>query len=168
MKPLVYIFIVSVLSVYSCNFKKQNVSFVGKWHRFSMQNGYTEFQFDSKDVVYFNQKTGRFKFEYKIENDSFKYVNHKYAAKFRFYGDSICLNGNDGSTATLYRYNEQEAPFANIPEEKDSLLFDSYVKGFDQRTVQAYEKAGFKFSEYQKENVDTTQSFQNILNMKDQ
>lgn len=166
MKPLVYIFIVSVLTVYSCNSKKQNVSFVGKWHRFSMQNGYTEFQFESNYVVFFNQKTGRFKMEYKIENDSFKYISNKYAAKFRYYGDSICLNGNDGSTATLYRYNEQEAPFANIPEEKDSSLFDSYLKGFDRRTVQAYEKAGFKFSEYQKEDVDTTQSFQKLLDAK--
>jgi hypothetical protein len=167
MKPLVYILLISALSVYSCNSKKQNISFVGKWHRFSMENGYTEFLIDSSSIVFFNQKTGRYKMEYKIENDSFKYLTSKYAAKFRFYGDSICLNGNDGSTATLYRYNEKEAPFATIPEETDSLQFYSYIKGFDNRTVQAYEKAGINFSDYKKEESDTAQSFQKLLNTRE-
>jgi hypothetical protein len=146
------------------NHKDHKISVIGKWHRYSLSNGYTEFDIDSQYVVFYNQKAGRFKFGYKIENDSFKYIGHNYAAKFTAYGDSIFFQGNDNTNATLYRFNESEIPFSCIPDEKDSLAFESYLKSFDERTVQAFEKTGIKFFDKKEEISDTT--FQQLLNNK--
>ena len=148
MKPLFYFFIISIFALCSCNSqdrKDHKISIVGKWHRFSFNNGYSEFEIDSQYIVVFNQKTGRSKLEYKIENDSFKYLTHKYSAKIIHHGDSIFFKGNDNTTATLYRFNESDIPFDRIPEEKDSLFFNPYVKGFDKRAICEWEKAGIKF-----------------------
>src|SRR5688500_8505449 len=109
-----------------------------------MANGYTEFDIDSQYVVFFNQKVGKFKLPYKIENDSFKYLTSQYVAKVTDYGDSIFLAGNDSTTATLHRFKEPDIPFHSIPEETDSS-FASYVKGFDKRLVREFEKAGITF-----------------------
>jgi hypothetical protein len=171
MRPIFYFFIASIFTLCSCLPKNnkisqpQKTSIVGKWHRFSFRNGYTEFDIDSQYVVFFNQKTGRIKLGYKIENDSFKYIGHNYAAKFIDYGDSIFFKGNDSSTATLYRFNETDIPFDDIPEEKYSLLFESYFKGYDQRMIAEYRKAGIMFSD-ENEKKDTAQTFQQLLNNK--
>jgi hypothetical protein len=174
MRPLFYFFIISTFILYSCNSKNSKIStgnkksIVGKWHRFSIKNGYSEFDIDSQYVVFFNQKTGRYRLAYKIENDSFKYLTLTYAAKITINGDSIFLKGNDGTTATLFRFNEPNIPFNNIPEEKDSLSFDSYRKGFDERTILEYEKAGIKFLDKKEEENDTIQMFQRLLKSKKQ
>ena len=129
-----------------------------------MANCYTEFDIDSQDVVFFNQKVGRFKLAYKIENDSLKYLEHHYAAKITDYGDSVLLEGNDSTTATLYRFNEQNIPYNRIPEEKDSLLFASYVQGFDRRLISEFEKAGIKISDNMEKPDDT--AYQQLLKRK--
>ena len=169
MRSLFYFFIISTFTLCSCNSlnrKDHRISLIGKWHRFSFKNGYTEFDFDSSYVVFYNQKTGRFKYEYKIENDSFKYIGPKYAAKYAICGDSISFQGNDGSTATLYKFKEKDTPFESIPEEQDSLLFNNYRKGFDKRAIREYEKAGFEFSDPSEQKNDTTQIFQQLLKLK--
>ncbi len=120
---------------------------VGKWHRFSTANGYSEFDIDSQDVVFYNQKVGRFKLPYKIENDSLKYLTKDYQAKITNYGDSILLDGNDGTQAVLHRFKEPDIPFKTIPEEKDSLSYASYIADFDKRLIGAFEKAGIKISD---------------------
>jgi len=148
MRPLLYFFIISIFTLCSCNSHNRidhKISIVGKWHRFSVKNGYTEFDIDSQYVVLFNQKTGKSKLEYKIENDSFKYISLKYAAKFIVFGDSIFFQGNDGTTATLYRFHEPAIPFDRIPEENDSLAFNIFAKDFDKRAIHEWEKAGIKF-----------------------
>ncbi len=179
-RPLFYFFIISVLTLYACNSQNHKfseddeISMVGKWHRFSKVNGYSEFDIDSQYVFFYNQKAGRFKLEYKIENDSFKYLTHKYAAKVTDYGDSIFFEGNDNTTATLYRFKEPNIPFKSIPDEEDSLAFELYAKGFNKRLLQAYEKAGFKFFDNIeepdnpniKEHEDST--FQKLLNKRKQ
>lgn len=164
MKPLCYFFFISIFALYSCNSQDHKISIVGKWHRFTRNNGYTEFDIDSQYVVFFNQKVGRFKLGYKIENDSLKYLTHKYAGKITYYGDSIHLIGNDSTTATLFRFKEPAFPFESIPEEKDTLYFNPYVKGFDKRTIHEYEKAGIIFLDKKAEENDTT--FQQILKLK--
>lgn len=116
----------------------------GKWYRFSLENGYSEFDIDSQYVVFYNQKVGRFGLPYKIENDSLKYLTNYYAAKITDYGDSVLLEGNDNTTATLYRFKEPDLPFKAIPEVKDSLSFAAYIAGFDKRLVREFEKAGIK------------------------
>lgn len=120
---------------------------IGKWHRFSMENGYSEFDIDSQYIVFYNQKAGRFGLPYKIENDSLKYLTNHYAAKITDYGDSALLEGNDSTQATLYRFKESHLPFKEIPAEKDSLSFASYIAGFDQRLIREFEKAGIKMSD---------------------
>ncbi len=120
---------------------------IGKWHRFSIENGYSEFDIDSQYIVFYNQKAGRFGLPYKIENDSLKYLTNHYAAKITDYGDSVLLKGNDSTEATLYRFKESNIPFKEIPEEKDSLSFASYIAGFDQRLIREFEKAGIKISD---------------------
>ncbi|MDR6567980.1 hypothetical protein [Chitinophaga ginsengisegetis] len=120
---------------------------IGKWHRFSIANGYSEFDIDSQYIVFYNQKVGRFGLPYKIENDSLKYLTNNYAAKITDYGDSVLLEGNDSTKATLYRFKEPHVPFKTIPEAKDSLLFASYIAGFDKRLIREFEKAGIKISD---------------------
>lgn len=117
---------------------------IGKWHRFSMTNGYSEFDIDSQYIVFYNQKVGRFGLPYKIENDSLKYLTNQYAAKITDYGDSVLLEGNDSTKATLYKFKESQAPFKTIPEVNDSLSFASYIAGFDKRFIRELEKAGIK------------------------
>ncbi|WP_142687920.1 hypothetical protein [Chitinophaga polysaccharea] len=120
---------------------------IGKWHRFSMANGYSEFDIDSQYIVFYNQKVGRFGLPYKIENDSLKYLTNRYAAKITDYGDSVLLEGNDSTEATLYRFKESAAPFKTIPEVKDSSSFALYIAGFDKRLTREFEKAGIKISD---------------------
>lgn len=120
---------------------------IGKWHRFSIANGYSEFDIDSQYIVFYNQKVGRFGLPYKIENDSLKYLTNHYAAKITDYGDSVLLEGNDSTKATLYRFKESYVPFKTIPEVKDSLSFASYIAGFDKRLIWEFEKAGIKISD---------------------
>jgi hypothetical protein len=85
-------------------------------------------------------------------------------AKVTDYGDSIFLEGNDSTTATLYRFKEPNIPFNNIPEEKDSLSFESYVKNFDKRLIREFEKVGITFFNNVEEPDDTT--YQQLLQMK--
>jgi len=120
---------------------------IGKWHRFSIANGYSEFDIDSLYIVFYNQKVGRLGLPYKIEDDSLKYLTNNYAAKITDYGDSVLLEGNDSTKATLYRFKEPYIPFKTIPEVKDSLLFTSYIAGFDKRLIREFEKAGIKISD---------------------
>lgn len=122
-------------------------SLIGKWHRFSMANGYSEFEIDSQYVVFYNQKVGRFKLPYKIENDSLKYLTKPYVARITDYGDSVLLEGNDSTKATLHRFKQPYVPFETIPEEKDSLSFASYIADFDKRLIREFEKAGIKISD---------------------
>lgn len=145
---------------------ENNISLVGKWYRFSMENGYTEFDIDSQNIVFYNQKVGRFSLPYKIEGDSLKYLTNKYAGKITHYGDSVHLEGNDNTTASLYRFDGPNIPYYHIPEESDSPAFASYQKGFDQRLVQEFEKAGIKISN-QMEKPDNT-AYEDLLNKKDQ
>ncbi|SDH70833.1 hypothetical protein SAMN05421827_1419 [Pedobacter terrae] len=121
-------------------------SLIGKWHRFSTANGYSEFDIDSKYVVFYNQKVGRFKLPYKIENDSLKYLTKDYVAKITNYGDSVLLEGNDSTQAVLHKFKKPDIPFKTIPEQKDSLSFASYIADFDKRLLVAFEKAGIKIS----------------------
>jgi len=170
MRSLFYISIISVLALFSCNLQHRKIpanakiSIAGKWHRFSLANGYSEFDIDSQNVIFYNQKAGRFKLAYKIENDSFKYLTLQYAAKITVYGDSVFLEGNDNTTATLYRFGS-DCPFTSIPDEKDSLLFESYLKGFDKRVIREYEKAGIEFLDNTEITNDTT--FRQLLNRKE-
>ena len=120
---------------------------IGKWHRFSTENGYSEFDIDSQYVVFYNQKVGRFKLPYKIENDSLKYLTKQYVAKITAYGDSVLLEGNDSTKAVLHRFKEPDAPFKTIPEQQDSLLFASYLADFDKRLILEFEKAGIKIAD---------------------
>ncbi|MBS0030891.1 hypothetical protein ACTJJ0_28025 [Chitinophaga sp. 22321] len=120
---------------------------IGKWHRFSMTNGYSEFDIDSQYIIFYNQKVGRFSLPYKIENDSLKYLTNHYAAKITDYGDSVLLEGNDSTKATLHRFKESHIPFKAIPEVKDSLSFVSYIADFDKRLILEFEKAGIKISD---------------------
>lgn len=131
-----------------------------------MANGYTEFDIDSQHVVFFNQKVGRFKLPYKMENDSLKYLTMSYVAKVTNYGDSIFLQGNDNTTATLYRFDESNAPFDIIPEEKDSLSFASYLEGFDKRLISEFEKVGITFDNNMEKPDDA--AYQELLENKNQ
>lgn len=172
MRTIFHFFIILILVFCSCCSKKNKTqdhkgSLIGKWYRFSMSNGYSEFDIDSQFVTFYNQKVGRIKLQYKIEGDSFKYLSHNYAAKFMVYNDSIFLMGNDYTTATLYKFKEP-IPFINIPEVKDSLLFNFYLNGFDQRMLKEYQKAGIKFLDKLGETADTAQMFQQLLKMKEQ
>jgi hypothetical protein len=170
MRSLFYFFSTAIFFLCACDSqnrkipKDNNISIIGKWHRFSMANGYTEFDIDSQYVVFFNQKVGRFKLPYKIENDSFKYLSNQYEAKVTSYGDSIFLEGNDSTTATLYKFKEPNIPFNSIPEENDSLAFESYLKDFDKRLIREFEKVGITFSDNIGEPQDTT--YQQLLEMK--
>lgn len=129
------------------NIEGDKKSLIGKWHRFSMANGYSEFDIDSQYIVFYNQKVGRFRLPYKIENDSLKYLTNQYAAKITYYGDSVLFEGNDSTKATLHRFKESHVPFKTIPEEKDSLPFVSYIADFDKRLIREFEKAGIKLSD---------------------
>ncbi|WP_293787898.1 hypothetical protein [uncultured Pedobacter sp.] len=145
--PAFFIFIVSACNAPNPkNTDGSKKSMTGKWHRFSTANGYSEFDIDSQYVVFYNQKVGRFKLPYKIENDSLKYLTKEYKAKITNYGDSVVLDGNDGTQAVLYRFKEPDIPFKTIPEEKDSSSFALYIADFDKRLIGAFEKAGIKIS----------------------
>ncbi|MDQ0636541.1 hypothetical protein QF042_000106 [Pedobacter sp. W3I1] len=122
-------------------------SLIGKWHRFSKANGYSEFDIDSQYVVFYNQKVGRFRLPYKIENDSLKYLTKDYVAKITYSGDSVLLEGNDNTQAILHRFKEPNVPFETIPEQKDSISFASYIADFDKRLISEFEKAGIKLSD---------------------
>jgi len=152
MKPIPYFLAFFILILSACdspnskNMDGNKNLLIGKWHRFSTANGYSEFDIDSKYVVFYNQKVGRFKLPYKIENDSLKYLTKDYVAKITNYGDSVLLEGNDSTQAILHRFIAPNIPFKNIPEEKDSLSFASYLADFDKRLLSAFEKAGIKIS----------------------
>ncbi|WP_342331501.1 hypothetical protein [Pedobacter sp. FW305-3-2-15-E-R2A2] len=153
MRSILYFLAFFIFALSACdspNLKKtagNKKSLTGKWHRFSMTNGYSEFDIDSQYIVFYNQKVGRFRLPYKIENDSLKYLTSPYAAKITNYGDSVLLEGNDSTKATLRRFKEPNAPFKTIPEEKDSLSFVSYITDFDKRLIREFEKAGIKISD---------------------
>ncbi|WP_412466896.1 hypothetical protein [Pedobacter sp. KLB.chiD] len=139
-------------------------SMIGKWHRFSTANGYSEFDIDSQYVVFYNQKVGRFRLPYKIENDSLKYLTKDYQAKITDYGDSVILDGNDGTQAVLYRFKAPDIPFKTIPEEKDSSSFALYIAHFDKRLLGAFEKAGIKISNPTEE--QKLQAYEELLKKK--
>ncbi|MBN2612762.1 MAG: hypothetical protein JXB00_14490 [Bacteroidales bacterium] len=169
MRPVFYFMIISTIALCSCkprNHESHKISITGKWHRFSMDNGYTEFDIDSQYVVFYNHKVGRFKLAYEIENDSFKYTTRGYAAKITYFGDSLFLSGNDHTVATLYRFNEPDIPFDSIPDERDTLSFETYIRGFDQRLIGELEKAGIQFFDPPQEKEDTIPEFQQLLNSK--
>lgn len=153
MRSIIYYLAFFIFTLTACdspnlkNTEGNKKSLIGKWHRFSMANGYSEFNIDSQNIVFYNQKVGRFKLPYKIENDSLKYLTNKYAAKITDYGDSVLLEGNDSTKATLHRFKEPHIPFKTIPEEKDSLSFVSYIADFDKRLIREFEKAGMKISD---------------------
>ncbi|WP_343522816.1 hypothetical protein [Pedobacter sp.] len=150
MRFILYFFAFFILILSACDSSRpkkiggNKKSLTGKWHRFSMANGYSEFDIDSQYVVFYNQKVGRFKLPYKIENDSLKYLTKDYVAKITDYGDSLLLEGNDSTQAVLHRFKEPYVPFKTIPEEKDSLSFASYIADFDKRLISELEKAGIK------------------------
>ncbi|MCD8742514.1 hypothetical protein LT679_18030 [Mucilaginibacter roseus] len=152
MRAIIYLSAITLLLLTACNQQakkstdKEKLSITGKWHRFSMANGYTEFDIDAQNVVFYNQKVGRFKLPYKIKNDSIIYLTKPYAAKITARGDSILLEGNDSTTAVLHRFAKTNDSFTQIPEEKDTTAFASYVKGFDQRLIQAFRKAGIELN----------------------
>jgi hypothetical protein len=164
------IFAVTLVIFSSCQRQKsvesidKPISLTGKWHRFSMANGYSEFAIDSHNVVFYNQKVGRFKLPYKIEKDSLKYLTMHYAAKITDFGDSVRLEGNDNTTATLHRFKDGELPFHHIPEEKDSVIFASYIKGFDQRLISEFQKAGIEITDNAKKPDDM--DYQQLLKEK--
>ncbi|GAA4901672.1 hypothetical protein [Mucilaginibacter defluvii] len=153
MRAIIYLSAITLLLFCACNqgaeksANKEKLCITGKWHRFSMANGYTEFDIDTQNVVFYNQKAGRFKLPYKIENDSIIYLTKPYAAKITARGDSILLEGNDSTTAVLHRFAKTDDPFTQIPEEKDTTAFAHYVKGFDQRLIQAFRKAGIELND---------------------
>jgi len=153
MRSTLYLLVCFIFILSACDSPKlKNVdgnkkSLIGKWHRFSTANGYSEFDIDSQYVVFYNQKVGWFKLPYKIENDSLKYLTKDYVAKITNYGDSVLLEGNDSTKAVLHRFKEPHVPFATIPEQKDSLSFASYIADFDKRLISAFEKAGIKISD---------------------
>jgi hypothetical protein len=153
MRSILYFLAFFIFTLSACespNVKKtagHKKTLSGKWHRFSMSNGYSEFDIDSQYVVFYNQKVGRFRLPYKIENDSLKYLTNQYTAKITDYGDSVLLEGNDSTKAILHRFKEPNAPFQTIPEEKDSLLFVAYIADFDKRLIREFEKAGIKISD---------------------
>ncbi len=169
-----YFFAITIIALSSCNWQtkkapeaeEHKISLLGKWYRFSMENGYTEFDIDSQNIVFYNQKVGRFELPYKIENDSLKYLTNKYAGKITLFDDSIHLEGNDNTTATLYKFKAPNIPFKFIPEEKDSLSFASYQKGFDERLVREFEKAGIKLSNRMEKSEEPT--YEELLKEKDQ
>jgi hypothetical protein len=146
------------------NINENKKSMIGKWHRFSTANGYSEFDIDSQYVVFYNQKVGRFKLPYKIENDSLKYLTKDYVAKITNYGDSVLLEGNDSTQAVLHRFKEPDIPFKTIPEEKDSLSFASYIADFDKRLIGAFEKAGIKISNAMEK--QESQAYEDLLKKK--
>ncbi|MFD2161516.1 hypothetical protein ACFSJU_03875 [Paradesertivirga mongoliensis] len=160
---LFYFLVITIFALFSCESESRktaepedhNISLLGKWYRFSRENGYTEFDIDSQNVVFYNQKVGRFELPYTVENDSLKYLTNKYAGKITHYGDSIHLEGNDQTTASLYRFKDPNIPFNSIPEETDSLSFRSYQKGFDERLVREFEKAGIEISDGMGRSEDT-------------
>ncbi|MBO9728490.1 MAG: hypothetical protein J7623_07635 [Chitinophaga sp.] len=153
MRSITYFFAFFIFALSACdspNLKNtdDNKKFIiGKWHRFSIANGYSEFDIDSQYIVFYNQKVGRFGLRYKIENDSLRYLTNHYAAKITDYGDSVHLEGNDSTSATLYRFKEPDVPFKIIPEIKDTVLFATYVAGFNKRLMREFEMAGIKFSD---------------------
>jgi len=166
MRPFVFSIAVFIFTLTACGSPDRKTPdgkrspLTGKWHRFSMENGYSEFDIDSQYVIFYNQKVGRFRLPYKIENDSLKYLSSQYAAKITDYGDSILLEGNDSTTAILHRFNESDIPFYKIPEDKDSVLFASYLKGFDRRLIMEFEKAGISISDNRK---DENPSYEELL-----
>lgn len=93
-------------------------------------------------------------------------LTNKYAGKITYFSDSIRLEGNDKTTASLHRFTESNIPFNFIPEEKDSLLFASYLEGFDKRLVREFEKAGIKISEGMEK--PALPAYEELLQRKDQ
>ena len=152
-RSTLYFLAFSIFALSACdspnrkNIAGNKKSLIGKWHRFSLANGYSEFDIDSQYIVFYNQKVGRFKLPYKIENDSLKYLTSQYVAKLTYKGDSVLLEGNDSTKATLHKFKERPIPFNTIPEEKDSLSFASYIANFDKRLIREFEKAGIKISD---------------------
>lgn len=149
MRLLICFFIVLIFVLYSCGWQnsevsqKPKISMVGKWHRFSIQNGYSEFEIDSQYVVVVSQKFGKSRLAYKIDNDSFKYLTIDYSAQISAEGDSMIVLKNGNEVATLIRYDKSVCPFENIPDEHDTLLYNAYMENFYKRAEQAWTDAGF-------------------------
>jgi hypothetical protein len=149
MRPLFYFFIISIFVLCSCGSPESKVSqdnkisMVGKWHRWSKENGYSEFEIDSQYVVVFSEKNGKSRLEYKIASDSFKYLTIEYSAKIIPWGDSMIVLRKGDEVATLIRFDESINAFESVPNENDSLLFNSYKEKFYKRADQAWTKAGF-------------------------
>ncbi|TCO27106.1 hypothetical protein EV200_103440 [Pedobacter psychrotolerans] len=153
MRSILYFLAFFIFALSACNSSKpKNIdgnkkSLIGKWYRFSMANGYSEFDIDSQYVVFYNQKVGRFKLAYKMDNDSLRYLTKPYVAMITNYGDSVLMRGNDSTEAVLHRFKAPNIPFETIPEQKDSLKFASYIADFDKRLIREFEKAGIKISD---------------------
>lgn len=149
MRSFFYFLIVTVIILYSCKqqenkvIKKDKISIVGKWHKWSTDNGYSEFEIDSQFVVVYNERNGLSKLAYKIENDSFKYLTIQYAAKIIAWGDSMLILRTGDKIATLKRYDESVNKFESAPDESDTVLFNTYKERFYKRADLEWEKAGF-------------------------
>jgi hypothetical protein len=142
MKHVLFLIIIPTLIVYSCVIKDRDISMVGKWYRFSIENGYSEIEIDSQYVVAFSEKLGKSKLEYKIENDSFKYLTIDYSARITPYGDSVIVLSDKYNTTTLYRYDESVNAFKSAPDESDSLAYDQYLNDFANRAMKAWAEEG--------------------------
>jgi hypothetical protein len=170
MRHLFYFFLISIIAFWSCDSQDNNKSaapsksqiredlLVGKWHRFSFKNGYSEFDIDSQYVDVFSQKNGRSRLEYKVENDSFKYLDIDYSAKIELLNDSMLVLKNGMETATLYRFDGSSGDvFDSIPEDSDSTLFKAYLEKFNKKAKKEWAKAGFFIEETNPQNPTQTQ-----------
>jgi hypothetical protein len=149
MRCLLYFFIVLIFCLCSCDLQnpktsqETKISMVGKWHRWSTENGYSEFEIDTQYVVVFSEKFGKSKLEYKIEDDSFKYISIDYSAKIIPWGDSMIVLRTGDNIATLYRFKDSINAFESVPNENDTLLFNAYKDNFYKRADQEWIKAGY-------------------------
>jgi hypothetical protein len=137
-----------LFAIISCTTNDQNtkdnpISLIGKWHRWSTDNGYSEFIIDSQNVVVFNEKMGKSVLPYKIDNDSFRYTTIQYSAKIIPWGDSMIVLRTGDKVATLIRFKDSVDEFKGIPDEKDSIAFNLYKEKFYKRADKEWEKAGF-------------------------
>ena len=112
------------------------ISLVGKWYRFSNLNGYVEFEIDSQYVKAFSEKMGLNKLEYKIKEDTFKYLTIDFSAKMIPLGDTMVVLEGKENSATLIRFEG----FDTIPEDKNSQAYATYEKEFAARAEEIWKK----------------------------
>jgi hypothetical protein len=153
---LILFFLMILISVNSCDSSKTEKGILGKWYSITKDDGYVEFNITTTDLSVFSDIMGnKGQFEYKIEEDTIRYLNNNFSAKITRIGHEILVLKYKNCIDSLFRLNDSIISFNEI-NNKNYSAFSNFIKNFQQRHLENLVKHGYTTEEHLKSSfIDT-------------